>query len=145
VDALEEAVADAEAAIAARDARESEETTPEAVGAPSEPAKATKAPSKLKKASKDKAPAKPKKSLFSGFGRKGTPPDETVAPTPPKDYSTYPEGQQKLLTLLAEGKKTADQLAAQTGMPVGDVLCELTMLEIGGEIGALPGGFYETV
>ncbi len=135
VDAMEEAIASAEAEIGGHRAPPS----PEAPSG-SEPK------------------GKSKKPLFGGFGKKtkegkaaketekSSKPASETKPTPPtKDYSSYPDGQRRLLTLLAEGKKTADQLAAQTGIPVGEVLVELTMLEIGGEIGALPGGFYETV
>ena len=88
--------------------------------------------------------AKAKRSLGGNRSESVTTEEEKPHRTP-KDYSAYPERQRQLLTLLAEGKKTADQLASQTGIPVGVVLAELTMLEIGGEVGALPGGYYETI
>ena len=136
VDEIEGTVAEAEARMETREVP----TSSEAKVAPQAAPKAKPAP-------KAKAKEKPKKSLFGGFGKKEAP-VTAKAEEPsvePKDYSAYPERQKKLLALLSQGKKTADQLASQTGMPVGEVLAELTMLEIGGEIGALPGGFYETV
>ena len=92
---------------------------------------------------------KKKPSLFGGMGRRteSAPGKEQASPVTiraKRDFSAYPDGQQKILTLLAEqGSLNSDQLAQKTGLPVGDVLAELTMLEIGGEINALPGGLYE--
>ena len=92
---------------------------------------------------------KKKPSLFGGIGKKtaSAPKEEQAPPVTvgtKRDFSAYPNGQQKILTLLTEhGTLNSDQLAQKTGLPVGDVLAELTMLEIGGEITALPGGLYE--
>jgi len=95
-----------------------------------------------------KAPKK-KPSLFGGIGKKTTPAPEAAQSSPvavqvQRDFSAYPDGQRRILTLLNEqGTLNSDQLAQKAGLPVGDVLAELTMLEIGGEITALPGGLYE--
>ncbi len=95
-----------------------------------------------------KAPKK-KPSLFGGIGKKTTPAPEAAQASPvavqvQRDFSAYPDGQRRILTLLNEqGTLNSDQLAQKAGLPVGDVLAELTMLEIGGEITALPGGLYE--
>lgn len=92
---------------------------------------------------------KKKPSLFSGIGKKAAPAPKAEQAPPvtvgaKRDFSAYPGGQQKILTLLTEhGVLNSDQLAQKTGLPVGDVLAELTMLEIGGDINALPGGLYE--
>ncbi len=62
----------------------------------------------------------------------------------PQLYASYPEKQKRILCFLAEnGGQNADRLATSTDIPVGEILAELTMLEIGGEITALPGGIYE--
>ena len=92
---------------------------------------------------------KKKPSLFGGIGKKtaSAPKEEQVPPVTvgtKRDFSSYPSGQQKILMLLTEyGTLNSDQLAQKTGFPVGDVLAELTMLEIGGAVTALPGGLYE--
>ncbi len=87
-----------------------------------------------------------KKKKPSLFGKKKKEPEvrTEAPPPPPKDYSSYPEKQKKILTVLADqGRQTSDRIVNQTGLSVGDVLAELTMLEIGGEIEALPGGLYQ--
>ena len=95
-----------------------------------------------------KAPKK-KPSLFGGIEKKTTPAPEAAQASPvavhvQRDFSAYPDSQRRILTLLNEqGTLNSDQLAQKAGLPVGDVLAELTMLEIGGEITALPGGLYE--
>jgi DNA processing protein len=95
-----------------------------------------------------KAPKK-KPSLFGGIEKKTAPASKAAQASPvavhvQRDFSAYPDSQRRILTLLNEqGTLNSDQLAQKAGLPVGDVLAELTMLEIGGEITALPGGFYE--
>lgn len=66
---------------------------------------------------------------------------ETKAPLTVPSY--LPESQKELLRLLGEGSALADRLAVMTGRPVGDVLSDLTMLEIEGCVTARPGGIYE--
>ena len=95
--------------------------------------------------------AKKKGTLFGGPSRKK---EKKVSQSAPhtsshtvvskRDYSDYPAHQGAILSLLAEsGSLNADQMAQRTGLPIGDVLAELTILEIGGEIVAIPGGFYQ--
>ena len=54
------------------------------------------------------------------------------------------DDQRAILELLdSEGEMNADRLSVRTGMPIADVLSELTMLEIEGHVCALPGGNYK--
>lgn len=66
-------------------------------------------------------------------------PAEKIKP----DFSGLPEKQVKILTLIFdEGRISSDEIVMKSGMAVGQVLAELTMLEIMGKIIALPGGMY---
>lgn len=65
-----------------------------------------------------------------------------------KQTFVIPDGvsddQRAILELLdSEGEMNADRLSVRTGMPIADVLSELTMLEIEGHVCALPGGNYK--
>ncbi len=82
------------------------------------------------------APAKPVKPSSAKASER--------SPVKAPDLSAYAENQRRLLTcLLEDGEQNADRLAVKTGIAIGDVLAELTMLEIGGAVTALPGGLYE--
>ncbi len=67
--------------------------------------------------------------------------EKKPAPNTP-DLSALPEDQRKLYAELEAAGRTADELASAFGMPVGDIMAALTLLEIGGYIKALPGGMY---
>lgn len=57
--------------------------------------------------------------------------------------SDLPEEQKKILSVISEKKQaTSDDIVRETGLPVGEVLAALTMLELTGMITALPGGAY---
>lgn len=57
--------------------------------------------------------------------------------------SDLPEKQKKILSVISEKKQaTSDDIVRETGMPVGEVLAALTMLELTDMITALPGGAY---
>jgi len=59
------------------------------------------------------------------------------------DLSSLTEQQRRIVEpLLSAAALNADQLAVQSGLPVAEVLVELTMLEIEGILMALPGGAY---
>lgn len=60
--------------------------------------------------------------------------------------SDLPEEQKKVLSVIAERKQaTSDDIVRETGMPVGEVLAALTMLELTDLVTALPGGAYSRV
>ena len=89
---------------------------------------------------------KPDRTAETGSG---TP--STAAPEPPgspiseplRDFGAFPDKQKRILTVLSEsGPLDSDHIAAVTGVPISDVMAELTMLEIEGEIEARPGGLY---
>ena len=71
-------------------------------------------------------------------------PAEKEAPEPPpRDFGAFPEKQKRILTALSEnGPLDSDHLAAILGIPIPDLMAEITMLEISGEINAMPGGLY---
>lgn len=134
--------------FAIHDIRREEETRRAVEDAEAEMAKdAETAPTPVTSKPTPPKPKAKKISLFGGGKTKPTPPKEESAPAPAavreRDLSGYPDGQRKILTLLTEARLTSDQLAQRTGLPVGDILADLTMLEIGGEITALPGGYYQ--
>lgn len=57
--------------------------------------------------------------------------------------SDLPEEQKRILSVIEEKKQaTSDDIARETGMPIGEVLATLTMLELCDLITALPGGAY---
>lgn len=57
--------------------------------------------------------------------------------------SDLPEEQKKILSVISEKKQaTSDDIVRETGLPVGEVLAALTMLELTDMITALPGGAY---
>ncbi len=71
-------------------------------------------------------------------------PPERAAISPAPDFSAFTEAQRRILTRLSEvGAQNSDQLAAASDLPIGEVMAELTMLEISGAVAALPGGLYE--
>lgn len=53
-----------------------------------------------------------------------------------------PPEQEALLTLLESGEKTADELEEQSGLPLGTLLKNLTLLELAGKIETVPGRRY---
>jgi len=59
-----------------------------------------------------------------------------------KDFA--PEGQAILISLAGEARQV-DEIVEQTGLPASRVLRELTMLELGGAVRALPGKRFELV
>lgn len=63
--------------------------------------------------------------------------------SPPVIPAYLSPAQRELIDLLLQGSAVADRLAALTGRPVGDILSDLTMLEIEGCVTARPGGIYE--
>ena len=57
--------------------------------------------------------------------------------------SDLPEEQKRILSVIYEKKQaTSDDIVRETGLPVGEVLAALTMLELTDMITALPGGAY---
>lgn len=60
--------------------------------------------------------------------------------TMPNDVT---DAQRAILTVLMDGEADSDRFSSKTGLPINDVLVELTMLEINGYITALPGGKYK--
>lgn len=52
------------------------------------------------------------------------------------------EAELKLTGLLAEGEKSADTLIRESGMPSGDALAALTMLQLRGYVGERNGQFF---
>ncbi len=59
------------------------------------------------------------------------------------DFGAYPSDQAAILRLLSEKKQLcSDDIVRELGLSIGDVLAAMTMLEISGEITALPGGMY---
>ncbi len=60
-----------------------------------------------------------------------------------RDFSSFSDSQRKILELIESKKRvSSDDIVRETGIPIGDVLAELTMLEISGDVTALPGGAY---
>lgn len=84
------------------------------------------------------APAKPPK--------KQPVPDEAPAQEKPKapDVPLPPmtDEQQRIYDALADGERSFDQLAAQTGLDASKLMASLTMLQILGAVKALPGKSY---
>lgn len=56
--------------------------------------------------------------------------------------SNRSDEENRILSFLANGEKTADMLAADCGTDTATVLTALTMLEIDGAVESLPGGAY---
>jgi len=89
-------------------------------------------------------PKPPKRSSAPTSGRE----EEASTVFPPSvlrhpDLSSLTEQQRRIVEpLLSAAALNADQLAVQSGLPVAEVLVELTMLEIEGILMALPGGAY---
>lgn len=62
-----------------------------------------------------------------------------------RDYNAFPEDQRQILMSFTDKlQMTSDEIAAKTGLPIEKILVALTMLEISGDISALPGGLYTT-
>ena len=60
-----------------------------------------------------------------------------------RDFSSFPDNQRRILEIIESKKRViSDDIVRETGMKIGDVLAELTMLEISGDVTALPGGAY---
>lgn len=57
--------------------------------------------------------------------------------------SDLPDEQKRILSVIAEKRyATSDDIVRETGMPIGEVLAALTMLELTELVVALPGGAY---
>ncbi len=60
-----------------------------------------------------------------------------------RDYSGFPDDQRRILMSFTDKlQMTSDEITARTELPIDKVLVALTMLEISGDISALPGGLY---
>ena len=86
-----------------------------------------------------KTPApKARKSIF---GKKKE--IDNAAATPyidaEKTQTTLTAEEETLVSLLGSEERLVDDVIAETGLPVGQVLAALTMLEIKGVIARLPG------
>ena len=68
--------------------------------------------------------------------------ENTVKEAPKKDTSSLNETELKIYTLFPEDSGISADEIARTGIPVGIVLQNLTMLEIKGFIKTLPGGMF---
>lgn len=90
-----------------------------------------------KKAAETKRKASAKPSSASA--------EERTAPQVPPTFTIpehLPSEQRALLVLLMREPMSADRLSVLTGRGVGDVLSDLTILEIEGCVEARPGGIY---
>lgn len=97
--------------------------------------KRTAAPPKAEKAQtnkKPKPPATPAEALEQEEARQA--PDE---PLPPMN-----DEQKRIYDALADGERSFDQLASQTGLDASKLMASLTMLQILGTVKALPGKSY---
>lgn len=59
-----------------------------------------------------------------------------------KELPAMSDDQRKIFTLLSQGEKSFDQLAAETGLPVPTLSVALTMLQMMGLVKAMPGKSY---
>lgn len=66
-----------------------------------------------------------------------TPEEAPVIPLPPMN-----DEQQRIYEALADGERSFDQLASQTGLDASKLMASLTMLQILGVVKALPGKSY---
>jgi len=71
-------------------------------------------------------------------------PVPTPPPPPPKKEPELPIPK-KICSALKGRSLTADELAALTGISIGDLLAELTELEIDGKIHSLPGNRFTCI
>ena len=65
------------------------------------------------------------------------PPKAPEIPLPPMD-----DVQKRIYNALADGERSFDQLASQTGLDASKLMASLTMLQILGAVKALPGKSY---
>ena len=65
------------------------------------------------------------------------PPKVPEVPLPPMD-----DVQKRIYDALADGERSFDQLASQTGLDASKLMASLTMLQILGAVKALPGKSY---
>ena len=65
------------------------------------------------------------------------PPKAPEIPLPPMD-----DVQKRIYDALADGERSFDQLASQTGLDASKLMTSLTMLQILGAVKALPGKSY---
>ena len=65
------------------------------------------------------------------------PPKAPEIPLPPMD-----DVQKRIYDALADGERSFDQLASQTGLDASKLMASLTMLQILGAVKALPGKSY---
>ncbi|MBE6608415.1 MAG: DNA-protecting protein DprA [Ruminococcaceae bacterium] len=68
--------------------------------------------------------------------------EDTVKKAPVRDTSSLNETEKKIYDLFPEDRNISADEIARTGIPVGIVLQNLTMLEIKGFIKTLPGGVF---
>jgi DNA processing protein len=68
--------------------------------------------------------------------------EATVKEAPKKDTSSLNDNERKIYDLFPDGAGISADEMARTGIPVGIVLQNLTMLEIKGFIKTLPGGLF---
>lgn len=69
--------------------------------------------------------------------QKAPPPEPPEIPLPPMD-----DVQKRIYDALADGERSFDQLASQTGLDASKLMASLTMLQILGAVKALPGKSY---
>lgn len=65
------------------------------------------------------------------------PPKTREIPLPPMD-----DVQKRIYDALADGERSFDQLASQTGLDASKLMASLTMLQILGAVKPLPGKSY---
>ncbi len=102
------------------------ETKPEAEPEPLEPETKAETKSKPRKTKAQKPKTKPEVQK------------PKMMPETPETAEDDP-----ILTALRQGKRTANDLLAETGLPPGEVMTRLLMLEIEGRIVSRPGNCYE--
>ena len=56
-----------------------------------------------------------------------------------RDERALTETERKILSALESGERLADDVIAETGLPTGQVLATLTLLEVKGLVRRLPG------